>query len=1024
LTKNALEEEMQELFNSYEEHGLEQELQELENKLEEAYTQEQGLEISNELKQENHQEQQELENIMEGNHIQAQEEKSNLEIERIQEQDEKEVIKESHHTEIKEKNQELSPDVEQSNKKNQEIEQSVIQEVHQNVVQEEIRKKGEKQKEQTLKESDELYNERYKQETRGRPFYKGKETKGFIKWKKNLKEQKEKQEVKNELLLEKVEEKKEKSKEIREYKEEWAQYLANSIKESEFPEEIKEKLSDFLEKQENLRELLERSKTKEISEEMLEKELAKFEDILIEKRNIAKPLFMNFDWFRRYYNEMIRKSGRRVANLYISKKTREFLSHVSERIEQLENLRSLDETAEKFEEYLDKSFQIREKWALLLTRLIHEVPNKEITKETKRELKTVIKWYCEIKTILCNKNILREDKEKLIQRRIEKYIPRFFELFEILRRFLGIYGYYSRNWMEQSLIIAGKSTVSRLSQKLENIKKRNLASNLVKTIIEQISLNKHALAVYHKEAKTSGFTLMGKGSLLTFFTSKGGNKISPRNLGMFLGKIAPDTVNKWRNSLNKENFSLSTIDFRKINSWVMTLFKGEGSGVIQGRGLIQASLNTYMNENFAEMDFITKILFLLDKNAFWDNTGLPARTQAHSETFIEKQLSGKGYLQSIRYSSREVRQQEEYSKYLRLTTNLLLLKKSSFKWKSDAHYNKFKEEALDIVFQEMIDKGIYNDEDDIVISGLKEQHEALFYTLYALTEVRFEKYKNNPSGLEPFKDPSKNPKGLYTLTQLSTELGTRHLLGDYIRYNTYMTPETVAKLKNILKSEIFGSSKSKKRAIQALNKIPKFRSGNKSSYLGRVSHPILEDYLIKVLKKRGIFSKYEDRFNKPTSNHRIDSLIDLDSEVIKIIKEMFGTSLTDFSAIFIDYVIPSLRKFDKSVMGKVGKYAGDNRLLTIIFYGSYSSKAFELAQQKLASYPTDHKQNVVFVDLIDFAKELKILTDLEILNLEKINNLIKAALIQDEDALKELERRLDLALIDLETYRNNFLGRT
>ena len=158
------------------------------------------------------------------------------------------------------------------------------------------------------------------------------------------------------------------------------QYLANNIKESEFPEDVNEKLNNLLEKHETLRELLGKLKNKEISEEKFEHELNKFEDILIERSNIAKPLFMNFDWFRRYYNEMIRKSGKRVAHLIISKKTREFLSYISGRIEQLENLGNSYETAEKFEEFLETSFQIKEKWALLLYNFIHEIPNKEVSK--------------------------------------------------------------------------------------------------------------------------------------------------------------------------------------------------------------------------------------------------------------------------------------------------------------------------------------------------------------------------------------------------------------------------------------------------------------------------------------------------------------------------------------------------------------------------------------------------------------------------------------------------------------------
>ncbi|KKM07404.1 hypothetical protein LCGC14_1734250, partial [marine sediment metagenome] len=69
--------------------------------------------------------------------------------------------------------------------------------------------------------------------------------------------------------------------------------------------------------------------------------------------------------------------------------------------------------------------------------------------------------------------ILKEDKKKLIQKRVENFDPRIFELFVIFKRFIGIHDNYSKNWMEQSIILEGKKTVKRLHQSLENIKKKN-----------------------------------------------------------------------------------------------------------------------------------------------------------------------------------------------------------------------------------------------------------------------------------------------------------------------------------------------------------------------------------------------------------------------------------------------------------------------------------------------------------------------------------------------------------------------
>ncbi|KKN52534.1 hypothetical protein LCGC14_0611430, partial [marine sediment metagenome] len=386
------------------------------------------------------------------------------------EQDEKENIKESSHTKIKENMQELSQKLEQSHRKSQEIEHKIMQEVHQNIVQEEIQEHIEKQKELTLKNSAKLFKERYREETGRRPIYAGKETRGFIEWKEHLKEQGEKQKENDTLFREKKKEIKEHSQEIRESKEEWAQYLENSIKEAEFSEEIKTELNEILEKYEQLRELLKNLKNKEISKETFEKEVKEFEYLLIEKRYTTRPLFMNFDWFRRYYNGRIKKGGKMVAHLYISNKTREFLSYISRRIEQLNNMGHTQENVEEFRELLEKNFQINEKWALLLNNLIHETPNEEISKEVKKELEAVIKTYCEIRVILFNKNILEVDKDKIIQERIEKSNPRFLELFEILKRFPGTHDNYSRKWMEKSLIFEGKKTIRQLSQKLKALK--------------------------------------------------------------------------------------------------------------------------------------------------------------------------------------------------------------------------------------------------------------------------------------------------------------------------------------------------------------------------------------------------------------------------------------------------------------------------------------------------------------------------------------------------------------------------
>jgi len=526
-----LEEEMEELFNRYEENGLEHEqvLATSHDLEQETIQEQQGLEPETYRQQKEEKANQKIEQTqdqklsLEPSHKSQKEIsqtpiKNNIKkIESIREQDEEEKVQESSQKRIQGNKREITKEKEQSQEQNQEIEQKSIQEAH-----------------QILKESE--IKERYKHETGRRPVYARKETKGFIDWKKYLKQQKEGQEEKKILLHENEKEIKEQSKEIREFSEEWAQYLANNIKKSEFPEDRKEELIKFLEKYVTLRELLEKLKTKEITEEDFEKEVKKFEHILIKKTNIARPLFMNFDWFRRYYNDIIRKSGKRVAKLYISEKTKEFLSYISGRIKQLENKGNIYESTEKFEEFLEKSFQIREKWALLLNNLIHEVPNKEISKEDKKELITVIKTYCEIRTILFNKIILKDDKEKLIQGRIGKFNPRFFKLFEILKRFLGIYGNYSRNWMEQSLILEGKKTVKCLSQKLEIIGKENAIHQILYEEISSIQNYKEILK--ENLYKTTELTMNEKSKIIEIIQKEQDNDEDKSRLKLLLKKLS------------------------------------------------------------------------------------------------------------------------------------------------------------------------------------------------------------------------------------------------------------------------------------------------------------------------------------------------------------------------------------------------------------------------------------------------------------------------------------------------------
>ena len=90
-----------------------------------------------------------------------------------------------------------------------------------------------------------------------------------------------------------------------------------------------------------------------------------------------------------------------------------------------------------------------------------------------------------------------------------------------------------------------------------------------------------------------------------------------------------------------------------------------------------------------------------------------------------------------------------------------------------------------------------------------------------------------------------------------------------------------------------------------------------------------------------------------------------------------------------------------SVFGKLNKYyQAQDRLLFIVFYGRYSNDIFEMVNTQFAKMNPDHKENIRFIDLLDFVSILNI-NDKFLLKFEELNELIKLAF--HDDALNKLE---------------------
>lgn len=216
-------------------------------------------------------------------------------------------------------------------------------------------------------------------------------------------------------------------------------------------------------------------------------------------------------------------------------------------------------------------------------------------------------------------------------------------------------------------------------------------------------------------------------------------------------------------------------------------------------------------------------------------------------------------------------------------------------------------------------------------------------------------------------------------------------------------------------------------AIEKLEGIPQYRNKNRGSYIGICSHPILEDIYRRALNY--LRTEHELYFNLPKSYHHIDTFIDLRGSKdlisldLKLAKE-YGIDLDGIKERFIDFTIPSTSRnsqFDKGVLGKLEKYSQDKeRLFFTVFYGFYSQKAFQLVEERKDNYIKDKKieapENAWYLDVVTLARLFnfeKTFID----ELEQMNDLIMRAIMNDNDALRELETLSDEAISRL--MRNN-----
>lgn len=409
-----------------------------------------------------------------------------------------------------------------------------------------------------------------------------------------------------------------------------------------------------------------------------------------------------------------------------------------------------------------------------------------------------------------------------------------------------------------------------------------------------------------------------------------------------------------------------------------------------------------INKKQYEKGYISKIIELLNSNIIGN---LSARAVSLLMSLNRNYLSDK-QLREGKY--------EQYNKFFSLATNFLLLNRFNLNFRSDTHYKNFIAGTIDIIFQKMVRKGIYSEDEVLTIQ--KTQFKSLVYTLYAITKAMTNKYSQNR--LDELKS-GKSKKFLYTWNKLSYDIGGVETLSQTLRHETVVSPEKIALIKSNLENYKPFAFEECTHAMNLIGEIPRLRYSDRAAYIGSVSHPVLENFFREMWLNINILSRHEVEFNKPRSNHRIDSSLEIQTQIqLKALLEFsLNLDLGNYEKMFIDYTIPSLISLKQlgGVLSKLSPdkhYLANNRLLVVVFYGYYNNKVFKTLQDLLNDLNIPFKNNIRFIDIIDFAKLFNFNAG-DIQLLEHINQIIKKAFLGDDEALNTLEKLSYSALYKL-----------
>jgi len=100
-----------------------------------------------------------------------------------------------------------------------------------------------------------------------------------------------------------------------------------------------------------------------------------------------------------------------------------------------------------------------------------------------------------------------------------------------------------------------------------------------------------------------------------------------------------------------------------------------------------------------DASYIKRILLLLNENI---------QDSSVSRQALSKRMGmNRNYLEDLQ---KRTGKYDQYIKFFDLAINILLIDIDNFKFKSKTHYERFREGSLELIFQEMVRKGVYSDE--------------------------------------------------------------------------------------------------------------------------------------------------------------------------------------------------------------------------------------------------------------------------------------------------------------------------